>query len=121
MCLCLCEQVPVPNLPASVHEAGKSVEKADAIFSQERDPRFAEMFAGISACKFWNGTAAWRGCGMGVAAGPSGDRVGSQCPAGRTREHQDRSPSGASPLASPLPHLFPGALDHLPSDFEGRE
>ena len=30
----------------------KSVEKADAIFSQERDPRFAEMFAGISACKF---------------------------------------------------------------------
>ncbi|XP_058398585.1 aryl hydrocarbon receptor nuclear translocator 2 isoform X4 [Diceros bicornis minor] len=42
-------QVPVPNLPAGVHEAGKSVEKADAIFSQERDPRFAEMFAGISA------------------------------------------------------------------------
>ncbi|KAF4017869.1 hypothetical protein G4228_009385 [Cervus hanglu yarkandensis] len=42
-------QVPVPNLPAGVHDAGKSVEKADAIFSQERDPRFAEMFAGISA------------------------------------------------------------------------
>ncbi|XP_047592183.1 aryl hydrocarbon receptor nuclear translocator 2 isoform X1 [Lutra lutra] len=42
-------QVPVPNLPAGVHETGKSVEKADAIFSQERDPRFAEMFAGISA------------------------------------------------------------------------
>nr|XP_044616370.1 aryl hydrocarbon receptor nuclear translocator 2 isoform X4 [Equus asinus] len=42
-------QVPVPNLPAGVHEAGKSVEKADTIFSQERDPRFAEMFAGISA------------------------------------------------------------------------
>ncbi|GAB1292299.1 Aryl hydrocarbon receptor nuclear translocator 2 [Apodemus speciosus] len=42
-------QVPVPNLPAGVHEAGKSVEKADAMFSQERDPRFAEMFAGISA------------------------------------------------------------------------
>ncbi|XP_045417351.1 aryl hydrocarbon receptor nuclear translocator 2 isoform X6 [Lemur catta] len=42
-------QVPVPNLPAGVHEAGKSVEKADAIFSQERDPRFAEMFAGIGA------------------------------------------------------------------------
>lgn len=48
----VCPQVPVPNLPASVHEAGKSVEKADAIFSQERDPRFAEMFAGISACKW---------------------------------------------------------------------
>ncbi|KAI4560139.1 hypothetical protein MJT46_012377 [Ovis ammon polii x Ovis aries] len=42
-------QVPVPNLPAGVHDAGKSVEKADTIFSQERDPRFAEMFAGISA------------------------------------------------------------------------
>ncbi|KAI4572887.1 hypothetical protein MJG53_012725 [Ovis ammon polii x Ovis aries] len=42
-------QVPVPNLPTGVHDAGKSVEKADAIFSQERDPRFAEMFAGISA------------------------------------------------------------------------
>lgn len=48
----MCPQVPVPNLSASVHEAGKSVEKADAIFSQERDPRFAEMFAGISACKW---------------------------------------------------------------------
>lgn len=48
----MCQQVPVPNLPAGVHEAGKSVEKADAIFSQERDPRFAEMFAGISACKY---------------------------------------------------------------------
>ncbi|XP_029808178.1 aryl hydrocarbon receptor nuclear translocator 2 [Suricata suricatta] len=42
-------QVPVPSLPAGAHEAGKSVEKADGIFSQERDPRFAEMFAGISA------------------------------------------------------------------------
>ncbi|XP_076984633.1 aryl hydrocarbon receptor nuclear translocator 2 isoform X3 [Tamandua tetradactyla] len=42
-------QVPVPSLPGGVHEAGKSVEKADAIFSQERDPRYAEMFAGISA------------------------------------------------------------------------
>lgn len=47
----MCKQVPVPNLPAGVHEAGKSVEKADTIFPQERDPRFAEMFAGIGACK----------------------------------------------------------------------
>lgn len=47
----MCKQVPVPNLPAAVHEAGKSVEKADTIFPQERDPRFAEMFAGIGACK----------------------------------------------------------------------
>uniref|UniRef100_G3WIA9 Aryl hydrocarbon receptor nuclear translocator 2 n=1 Tax=Sarcophilus harrisii TaxID=9305 RepID=G3WIA9_SARHA len=42
-------QVPVPNIPANVHETGKPVEKADTIFSQERDPRFAEMFAGITA------------------------------------------------------------------------
>ncbi|KAJ7396843.1 Aryl hydrocarbon receptor nuclear translocator 2 [Pitangus sulphuratus] len=41
-------QVPVPSIPANVHEGGKSVEKPDAIFSQERDPRFAEMFAGIT-------------------------------------------------------------------------
>lgn len=50
-CVSMCKQVPVPSLPAGVHESGKSVEKADAIFSQERDPRFAEMFAGISACE----------------------------------------------------------------------
>lgn len=43
--------MPVPSIPANVHEGGKSVEKPDAIFSQERDPRFAEMFAGITACK----------------------------------------------------------------------
>lgn len=55
----MCQQVPVPNLPAGVHEAGKSVEKADAIFSQERDPRFAEMFAGISASKWANSARLW--------------------------------------------------------------
>uniref|UniRef100_A0A8C8SU63 Aryl hydrocarbon receptor nuclear translocator 2 n=1 Tax=Pelusios castaneus TaxID=367368 RepID=A0A8C8SU63_9SAUR len=42
-------QVPVPNIPTNVHESGKPVEKPDTIFSQERDPRFAEMFAGITA------------------------------------------------------------------------
>ncbi|EMP29178.1 Aryl hydrocarbon receptor nuclear translocator 2, partial [Chelonia mydas] len=42
-------QVPVPNIPANVHEGGKPVEKPDAIFSQEQNPRFAEMFAGITA------------------------------------------------------------------------
>ncbi|KAE8618172.1 hypothetical protein XENTR_v10009297 [Xenopus tropicalis] len=43
-------QVPVPNLAANVHEGGKSVvDKPDPIFSQDRDPRFAEMFAGITA------------------------------------------------------------------------
>ncbi|XP_053128532.1 aryl hydrocarbon receptor nuclear translocator 2 isoform X1 [Hemicordylus capensis] len=41
-------QVPVPSIPSNVHEGGKPVEKPDAIFSQERDPRFAEMFAGIT-------------------------------------------------------------------------
>lgn len=50
--LCVSQQVPVPSIPANVHEGGKSVEKPDAIFSQERDPRFAEMFAGITACKW---------------------------------------------------------------------
>uniref|UniRef100_A0A8C0G3B5 Aryl hydrocarbon receptor nuclear translocator 2 n=1 Tax=Chelonoidis abingdonii TaxID=106734 RepID=A0A8C0G3B5_CHEAB len=42
-------QVPVPNIPTNVHEGGKSVEKPDTIFSQEQNPRFAEMFAGITA------------------------------------------------------------------------
>lgn len=42
-------QVAVSNLPGSVHEMGKSVDKGDALFSQDRDPRFAEMFAGITA------------------------------------------------------------------------
>ncbi|XP_053573648.1 aryl hydrocarbon receptor nuclear translocator 2 isoform X2 [Bombina bombina] len=43
-------QVPVPNLTGNVHEGGKTVvDKPDPIFSQERDPRFAEMFAGITA------------------------------------------------------------------------
>ncbi|XP_078237261.1 aryl hydrocarbon receptor nuclear translocator 2 isoform X4 [Pogona vitticeps] len=41
-------QVPVPSIQSNVHEGGKAVEKPDAIFSQERDPRFAEMFAGIT-------------------------------------------------------------------------
>lgn len=54
------KQVPVPSLPAGVHEAGKPVEKADAIFSQERDPRFAEMFAGIGACEWPDGAGALR-------------------------------------------------------------
>ncbi|XP_075714274.1 aryl hydrocarbon receptor nuclear translocator 2 isoform X4 [Rhinoderma darwinii] len=43
-------QVPVPNLSGNVHEGGKSVvDKSESIFSQDRDPRFAEMFAGITA------------------------------------------------------------------------
>uniref|UniRef100_A0A3P8ZBX1 Aryl hydrocarbon receptor nuclear translocator 2 n=1 Tax=Esox lucius TaxID=8010 RepID=A0A3P8ZBX1_ESOLU len=32
-----------------VHEAGKNIDKTDAMFSQERDPRFTDMYSGISA------------------------------------------------------------------------
>ncbi|KAJ8340364.1 hypothetical protein SKAU_G00349970 [Synaphobranchus kaupii] len=41
-------QVPVPNVAGTVHEAGKPIDKSEAMFSQERDPRFADMYAGIS-------------------------------------------------------------------------
>ncbi|XP_069480273.1 aryl hydrocarbon receptor nuclear translocator 2 isoform X3 [Ambystoma mexicanum] len=42
-------QVQVPSLATGVHEGGKPVvDKQDPIFSQERDPRFADMFSGIS-------------------------------------------------------------------------
>uniref|UniRef100_A0A8C5N5J3 Aryl hydrocarbon receptor nuclear translocator 2 n=1 Tax=Gouania willdenowi TaxID=441366 RepID=A0A8C5N5J3_GOUWI len=44
-------QVPVASVSSGVHEAGKSIDKTEALFSQERDPRFAEMYSGISACK----------------------------------------------------------------------
>ncbi|XP_061100635.1 aryl hydrocarbon receptor nuclear translocator 2 isoform X1 [Conger conger] len=41
-------QVPVPGVGGAVHEAGKPIDKSEAMFSQERDPRFADMYAGIS-------------------------------------------------------------------------
>ncbi|XP_030650264.1 aryl hydrocarbon receptor nuclear translocator 2 [Chanos chanos] len=41
-------QVPVASVPAGVHEAGKSIDKNESLFSQERDPRFADMYTGIS-------------------------------------------------------------------------
>ncbi|KAL1271907.1 hypothetical protein QQF64_030923, partial [Cirrhinus molitorella] len=41
-------QVPVASVPASVHEAGKTIDKTDSLFSQERDPRFSDMYTGIS-------------------------------------------------------------------------
>ncbi|XP_075867573.1 aryl hydrocarbon receptor nuclear translocator 2 isoform X4 [Nelusetta ayraudi] len=42
-------QVPVASVSAGgVHEAGKSIDKTEALFSQERDPRFAEMYSSIS-------------------------------------------------------------------------
>uniref|UniRef100_A0A671SMA9 Aryl hydrocarbon receptor nuclear translocator 2 n=1 Tax=Sinocyclocheilus anshuiensis TaxID=1608454 RepID=A0A671SMA9_9TELE len=41
-------QVPVASVPAGVHEAGKTIDKTDSLFSQERDPRFSDMYTGIS-------------------------------------------------------------------------
>ncbi|KAG9341334.1 hypothetical protein JZ751_019438 [Albula glossodonta] len=41
-------QVPVPTGPAGVNEAGKSIDKQEALFSQDRDPRFTDVYAGIS-------------------------------------------------------------------------
>uniref|UniRef100_A0A8C9RXM3 Aryl hydrocarbon receptor nuclear translocator 2 n=1 Tax=Scleropages formosus TaxID=113540 RepID=A0A8C9RXM3_SCLFO len=41
-------QVPVPGVTSGVHEAGKALDKADGLFSQGRDTRFAEVFAGMS-------------------------------------------------------------------------
>ncbi|KTF86970.1 hypothetical protein cypCar_00038905, partial [Cyprinus carpio] len=43
-----CPQVPVASVPAGVHEAGKTIDKTDSLFSQERDPRFSDMYSGIS-------------------------------------------------------------------------
>lgn len=42
-------QVPVGSVPAGVHEAAKSIDKTESLFSQERDPRFADMYTGISS------------------------------------------------------------------------
>ncbi|XP_061077638.1 aryl hydrocarbon receptor nuclear translocator 2-like isoform X5 [Conger conger] len=41
-------QVPVTGGPAGVNEAGKAIDKQEALFSQDRDPRFAEVYAGLS-------------------------------------------------------------------------
>uniref|UniRef100_A0A8C9TG24 Aryl hydrocarbon receptor nuclear translocator 2 n=1 Tax=Scleropages formosus TaxID=113540 RepID=A0A8C9TG24_SCLFO len=38
-----------PSVTSGVHEAGKALDKADGLFSQGRDTRFAEVFAGMSA------------------------------------------------------------------------
>uniref|UniRef100_A0A4W4FWV4 Aryl hydrocarbon receptor nuclear translocator 2 n=1 Tax=Electrophorus electricus TaxID=8005 RepID=A0A4W4FWV4_ELEEL len=43
----LSQQVPV----AGVHEASKNIDKTETLFSQERDPRFSDMYTGISADK----------------------------------------------------------------------
>uniref|UniRef100_A0A671TL97 Aryl hydrocarbon receptor nuclear translocator 2 n=1 Tax=Sparus aurata TaxID=8175 RepID=A0A671TL97_SPAAU len=41
-------QVPVASVSSGVHETGKTIDKTEALFSQERDPRFAEMYTSIS-------------------------------------------------------------------------
>ncbi|TRY77614.1 hypothetical protein DNTS_005770, partial [Danionella cerebrum] len=41
-------QVPVSSVPGGVHESGKSIDKSDSLFSQERDPRFSDMYSSIS-------------------------------------------------------------------------
>uniref|UniRef100_A0A3Q4G1M6 Aryl-hydrocarbon receptor nuclear translocator 2 n=1 Tax=Neolamprologus brichardi TaxID=32507 RepID=A0A3Q4G1M6_NEOBR len=41
-------QVPVASVGSGVHEAGKNIDKTEALFSQERDPRFADMYTSIS-------------------------------------------------------------------------
>ncbi|XP_068506605.1 aryl hydrocarbon receptor nuclear translocator 2 isoform X10 [Syngnathus scovelli] len=42
------QQVPVASVSSGVHEAGKSIDKPEALFSQERDSRFVEMYSSIS-------------------------------------------------------------------------
>ncbi|KAM8894267.1 aryl hydrocarbon receptor nuclear translocator 2 isoform 2-T2 [Spinachia spinachia] len=41
-------QVPVASVSGGVHEAAKNIDKTEVLFSQERDPRFAEMYTGIA-------------------------------------------------------------------------
>ncbi|XP_066504055.1 aryl hydrocarbon receptor nuclear translocator 2 [Hoplias malabaricus] len=41
-------QVPVGGVSTGVHEASKSIDKTETLFSQERDPRFSDMYTGIS-------------------------------------------------------------------------
>uniref|UniRef100_A0A8C2ZR17 Aryl hydrocarbon receptor nuclear translocator 2 n=1 Tax=Cyclopterus lumpus TaxID=8103 RepID=A0A8C2ZR17_CYCLU len=38
------------NVNSGVHETGKNIDKTEVLFSQERDPRFAEMYTGIAGC-----------------------------------------------------------------------
>ncbi|XP_032417354.1 aryl hydrocarbon receptor nuclear translocator 2 isoform X1 [Xiphophorus hellerii] len=41
-------QVPVAGVSSGVHDTGKTIDKTETLFSQERDPRFAEMYTSIS-------------------------------------------------------------------------
>uniref|UniRef100_A0A671XAN4 Aryl-hydrocarbon receptor nuclear translocator 2 n=1 Tax=Sparus aurata TaxID=8175 RepID=A0A671XAN4_SPAAU len=46
--ICTNTNVPVASVSSGVHETGKTIDKTEALFSQERDPRFAEMYTSIS-------------------------------------------------------------------------
>uniref|UniRef100_A0A671TIH7 Aryl hydrocarbon receptor nuclear translocator 2 n=1 Tax=Sparus aurata TaxID=8175 RepID=A0A671TIH7_SPAAU len=48
--ICTNTNVPVASVSSGVHETGKTIDKTEALFSQERDPRFAEMYTSISGC-----------------------------------------------------------------------
>ncbi|CAL9701309.1 unnamed protein product [Knipowitschia caucasica] len=41
-------QVPVASVSSGVHETGKTMDKSEGLFPQDRDPRFAEMYSAIS-------------------------------------------------------------------------
>lgn len=41
-------QVPVSGVSGGVHESGKTIDKTESLFSQERDPRFSDIYTGIS-------------------------------------------------------------------------
>lgn len=41
-------QVPVPSVSTGVHDNTKNIDKTEVLFSQERDPRFTEMYTAIS-------------------------------------------------------------------------
>uniref|UniRef100_A0A8B9KHG5 Aryl hydrocarbon receptor nuclear translocator 2 n=1 Tax=Astyanax mexicanus TaxID=7994 RepID=A0A8B9KHG5_ASTMX len=50
--LSVLSQVPVGGVPGGVHEASKTIDKTETLFSQERDPRFSDMYTGISGCTY---------------------------------------------------------------------
>lgn len=40
------------SVTGGVHEAGKSIDKTETLFCQERDPRFSDMYTGISGSTY---------------------------------------------------------------------
>uniref|UniRef100_A0A8B9KHS2 Aryl-hydrocarbon receptor nuclear translocator 2 n=1 Tax=Astyanax mexicanus TaxID=7994 RepID=A0A8B9KHS2_ASTMX len=51
--ICTNTNVNSCSLPVcGVHEASKTIDKTETLFSQERDPRFSDMYTGISGCTY---------------------------------------------------------------------